>query len=217
MNSRIISILRKIKLAIFSDNYWKDEWDEEVKEKGLQMAQLDCVRCPASYERMQINIQKYLDLNTDDVFLDLGCGPGHILKKVIPFVSKAVGIDLSPQMIELAKQYLGNEKNIELYVGSMTQIPMQDDYFTKILCCSSIHYLSSKEMMSVKTEFNRILKKNGVIIITEVPQKGYHHKYIGFNSKKYYPNELIGLFDSLFHAEILFEDDKIFDLKLIKK
>jgi ubiquinone/menaquinone biosynthesis C-methylase UbiE len=49
-----------------------------------------------------------------DRILDCGCGTGIFLEKVAGGVQFAVGVDLSPKMLERAKLRLGQISNVEL-------------------------------------------------------------------------------------------------------
>ena len=62
--------------------------------------------------------------------LDLGCGTGNFLKKLEKHFKKTVGIDISKDMIEVAKS---NCKKTQFYVKSVTNFSL-DEKFNLITC-----------------------------------------------------------------------------------
>ena len=70
-----------------------------------------------------------LNVDTNKVILDLGCGGGHLLKDLALAVGpegKAIGIDQSEQQIHAAKDFCKGISNVELYVGSGTSLPFEN-------------------------------------------------------------------------------------------
>ena len=50
------------------------------------------------------NTSKYLNLNKNDKYLEIGFGSGMFIKKYIDGISKIAGLDHSSEMVELAKK-----------------------------------------------------------------------------------------------------------------
>lgn len=92
--------------------------------------------------------------------LDVGCGDGFItseLNKIIP----TIGLDISDIAIKKAKK---NYSNINFLKGSVTNLPFKKDQFNCIFASELIEHIQDSEAMF--NEFNRILKKNGNLIMT---------------------------------------------------
>lgn len=94
--------------------------------------------------------------------LDVGCGTGAILSQVSSGVSRC-GIDLSPQMIERAKETL--KEQAELVVGDAEALPWQDETFDTVCCTFSFHHYPKPE--KVLAEMNRVLKSGGRLILAD--------------------------------------------------
>ena len=56
--------------------------------------------------------------------LECGCGTGLILDRISQFAKRAAGIDLSPGMLERAKQ-----RGLDVREGSVTDLPFDDASF----------------------------------------------------------------------------------------
>jgi SAM-dependent methyltransferase len=68
---------------------------------------------------------------------DLGCGPGRVTAHLADLGVSALGIDLSPKMIELARQA---HPDLSFRVGSMTALPVPDSELGGILAYYSTHH-----------------------------------------------------------------------------
>jgi len=87
--------------------------------------------------------------------VDLGCGTGRFLNFA------EYGIDISSNMIAQSKQKYP-EKNIQL--GSLSQVPFENQFFKNAFCFHVIMHLDKKETASFLNEAHRILEKNGKLI-----------------------------------------------------
>ena len=79
----------------------------------------------------------------DDTVLDVACGPGIVACELAKFVSHLTGIDLTPAMIEQAKQIQNERKlnNISLKIGDMLTLPFDDSSFSLVITRYSFHHL----------------------------------------------------------------------------
>ena len=100
--------------------------------------------------------------------IDIGCGTGEILNRIANDKDKYYGLDLSSKMLEIAKKK-NNSKNITYINGDSEKIPFKDNYFDLITCVESFHHYPNPN--NVSKEFNRILKKNGYVIICDMYRK----------------------------------------------
>jgi ubiquinone/menaquinone biosynthesis C-methylase UbiE len=76
---------------------------------------------------------------TDDV-LDLGCGTGHLAQEVRVLTDgRVVGIDLSPEMIELARA--ASPEGIEFFAGAAEDLDLREA-FDAIFCNSAFQWFT---------------------------------------------------------------------------
>jgi SAM-dependent methyltransferase len=97
--------------------------------------------------------------------VDLGCGKGENLIPLAERGAKVIGIDLSPDLIQLAK------KRIEIAaaaatvrIGSAYETGFESESVDVIFCVALIHHL---EVGRVHDEMWRILKKGGFVVLSE--------------------------------------------------
>ena len=104
------------------------------------------------------------DLTTKSV-LDLGCGSGETLIPLAKRSPLVVGIDISPDLIELARQRIRSYGvDADARVGSAYETGLEDNSIDVVFCMSLIHHL---DIGMVKREMLRILKPGGYIILKE--------------------------------------------------
>lgn len=97
--------------------------------------------------------------------LDLGCGKGENLVPISQRGADVTGIDLSPDLIELARKRITvSGIKAEARVGSAYDTGLPDASVDVIFCIALIHHL---EIPRVRDEMLRILKKDGFVILSE--------------------------------------------------
>jgi 2-polyprenyl-3-methyl-5-hydroxy-6-metoxy-1,4-benzoquinol methylase len=81
------------------------------------------------------------DVNGKTV-LDLGCGAGRNLIPLIKRGARTVGIDISPDLIRLARKRLDDAQlESDLRVGSAYDTGLADESVDIVYCMSVIHHL----------------------------------------------------------------------------
>ncbi|MEV4683656.1 class I SAM-dependent methyltransferase [Streptomyces kurssanovii] len=102
---------------------------------------------------------------------DVGCGPGRVTAHLAGLGVPAFGIDLSPAMVELARQaYPG----LDFTVGSMTALAIDDDELGGILAYYSVHHTPPELLPVVFGEFHRTLAPGGRLMLAGHAGTGEH-------------------------------------------
>src|SRR5215210_4453912 len=68
----------------------------------------------------------------DDTVLDVACGPGLVVAAFAKLCRHAAGIDLTPAMIEKAREHAAalNLTNVDWHVGNVLPLPFPDSTFS---------------------------------------------------------------------------------------
>lgn len=93
---------------------------------------------------------------------DLGCGPGYVTAHLGGLGLNAFGVDLSPTMIELAREAY---PDLRFEVGSMTALDIGDEALGGVLAWYSTIHTPPEELPAVLTEFHRVLAPGGHLLL----------------------------------------------------
>jgi SAM-dependent methyltransferase len=93
---------------------------------------------------------------------DLGCGPGHITGWLAARGATAVGIDLAPGMIEIARQ---EQPTAGFRVGDLLDLPATDAEFGAVIAFYSVIHLPPGELPAALAEMYRVLRPGGLALI----------------------------------------------------
>jgi ubiquinone/menaquinone biosynthesis C-methylase UbiE len=113
-----------------------------------------------------------LAINPNDVVLDFGCGPGYYTIELAKKAKRVVAVDLSSEMLKKArnKAEKAGVKNIQFLQSNGITIQLDASSVDLILLVTVYHEVGESEI--VLKEFDRILKREGKLIIVEVIKKG---------------------------------------------
>jgi SAM-dependent methyltransferase len=93
---------------------------------------------------------------------DIGCGPGHVTAHVHALGPATFGIDLSCEMIALARQA---HPDLRFDVGSMSALDLADGVLGGILALYSVIHTQPRNLPVVFTEFQRVLAPGGHLLL----------------------------------------------------
>jgi SAM-dependent methyltransferase len=97
--------------------------------------------------------------------LDLGCGSGENLIPLVKRGANVIGMDISPELIELAHHRLSNYGlDAMLQVRSAYQTALPDESMDVVFSVALLHHL---DLRPVCAEIHRILRRGGLFILQE--------------------------------------------------
>ena len=97
----------------------------------------------------------------DSVLLDVCCGSGVVGNSFRGRVKKLVGLDITPEMVELSKQRLD-----EVHLGTVFDIPFADASFEVVCNREVMHLMPEPEKMMA--EVVRVLKPGGQFVVGQI-------------------------------------------------
>ena len=116
----------------------------------------------AIYQRKLQLTQKYLE--PDDLVLEFGCGTGSTALVHAPRVKRIDASDISPAMIEIAKQRAEQDKvsNVSFDVGELESFKIEPQSYHAVLGLNIMHLLHNPG--ETLDEVHKILKTGGVFV-----------------------------------------------------
>jgi SAM-dependent methyltransferase len=107
-------------------------------------------------------------LHGDDTVLDVACGPGIVAAAFAPAAASVVGIDLTPEMLELARERCGEEGlvNARFDLGDVTRLPYRDGEFSRVVCRYALHHVADPQ--AVVAEMARVCHDGGRVVVADM-------------------------------------------------
>ncbi len=111
-----------------------------------------------------------LGLDPADSLLDVGCGAGLITEQLYPFAGSVVGVDVNPQMLQLASGVI-----CQRVIGRAEMLPFAGQIFDKVFCHSIFQYFPDYE--AAAAAFREMQRVGRRILIMDVPDEVKREKY----------------------------------------
>lgn len=111
---------------------------------------------------------------------DVGCGPGYVTHHLHQLGVDVVGIDLSPEMIAIARR---DYPDLRFEVGTMTDLDLADDSLTGVLAFWSVIHVPDHALPTVFGQFRRVLRPGCPLLV------GFHvgdetrHTSVGYSGR----------------------------------
>lgn len=125
----------------------------------------DLVRAELFGSRLDVHLALSL-LDPSAVVGDLGCGAGHLAALLAPHVARVVAVDASEEMLAAARERIGALPNVELHLGELEQLPLDDASLDLATFSLALHYVVDPARALV--ESYRALRGGGRLAIIDM-------------------------------------------------
>jgi ubiquinone/menaquinone biosynthesis C-methylase UbiE len=179
--------------------------DEAVFAKGKD---LDWMREEVQLPRIQ-------------TLLDIGSGAGHTAIAFSDLAEQCIGIDVTPQMVDVANQFSVGQgiSNVQFQVGDVENLPFADKSFCVVTCRLAAHHFPDVEQ--AMREISRVLKPGGVFLLVDhyAPEEKALNEFINLIDQTRDPSHVREYSLTEWHAfftknELSYEEIKKWDLTL---
>ncbi|HHP7232083.1 MAG TPA: class I SAM-dependent methyltransferase, partial [Xenococcaceae cyanobacterium] len=105
-----------------------------------------------------------------NIVLDIGCGTGEFSRLLAQRFNKVIALDLSPKMIEVAKQRSQHFDNINFQVADILQWQFPSEKFDAIASIATVHHLPLESLLPI---LKAALNPGGKLIILDLIEYEY--------------------------------------------
>lgn len=111
-------------------------------------------------------LEEVLELKGDEIVLDFGCGSGRISYWIAPRVKKVIGLEITPEMIELAeKNRIAGNVEFALYDG--VNFPKFPFVFDLVLSIGVLQIMRGDGLRNTLSNLSNYLGKGGKLFSIE--------------------------------------------------
>jgi ubiquinone/menaquinone biosynthesis C-methylase UbiE len=97
--------------------------------------------------------------------LDIGCGTGAFSRRLAERSDRVVALDLSPQMIRIARERSKRYSNIEFQVADATTWEFPLERFDCVVSLTTLHHLPIEEML---LKMKGALRPGGALVVLDL-------------------------------------------------
>lgn len=102
-----------------------------------------------------------------ELFVDIGCGPGDLVHEVAKRGIRSIGVDTSPELLELARARTSDlQQQPEFRVATAASLPLDTASVDVATIIEVIEHLDEETIDRTLAEAHRILRPGGSLIVT---------------------------------------------------
>ncbi|MEM1411687.1 MAG: methyltransferase domain-containing protein [Pseudomonadota bacterium] len=133
--------------------------------------------------------------------LDAACGEGYGSALLATTAASVDGVDVAAEAVDHARARYAGVQNLEFHRSDVTGLPFPDDHFEAIVSFETLEHLEAQDAML--SEFRRVLRDDGVLLISSPDRAVYSDQYGNdneFHVRELYREELEALLARHFPA-----------------
>ncbi|MGQ0741020.1 MAG: ArsR/SmtB family transcription factor [Alphaproteobacteria bacterium] len=165
---------------------------EYFKANAPQWERLRSLHAPE--REVENAIVRLLGQEQIEIVLDAGTGTGRILELLSPHIARGVGVDVSPEMLAIARDRLARSgvRHCQVRLGDVYRLPFLEDKrdaFDAAIFHQVLHYLDDPQ--AALREAMRVLKPGGRVLIVdfaphelEFLRREHAHRRLGFSDRE---------------------------------
>ena len=165
-------------------------------------ARLFAARLRACYEVAPPRVKAYLAAEIEFVLqrtssrmavLELGCGYGRVLRRLLPRVQKLVGIDTSVSSLRMAAESVGPKESLHLVAMDAAHMGFADHTFDLTICIQNGISAFGVDQGQLLAEAVRVTRSGGVVLFSSYADAFWEERLRWFEIQA--EHELVGEID----------------------
>lgn len=164
--------IRKYDDAYFRTEYWKEDLSGKIGNGGRSYED------PEHFARFDLLVSAISKNVSFDSLLDVGCGPGLLLRSLASGTARLAGVDAAPAAIAIAERDApdgaGLAGRAQLLQAPCTALPFEDRSFDAVVCLDVLEHLIVFDISRAIDEMVRVCRQHLIISINSDNPYFYH-------------------------------------------
>jgi 2-polyprenyl-6-hydroxyphenyl methylase/3-demethylubiquinone-9 3-methyltransferase len=127
------------------------------------------------YMEAEIRFLQYR-LHPGDEVLELGCGYGRVMLELAPRVRGIMGVDLSPESLELGRKLAGDDPRMEFLEMNALNLTFPDNLFDAVLCVQNGICAFHVNPEKLVLEALRVTRRGGCAFFSSYTEAFWPHR-----------------------------------------
>jgi 2-polyprenyl-6-hydroxyphenyl methylase/3-demethylubiquinone-9 3-methyltransferase len=127
------------------------------------------------------------------VALELGCGYGRVLERILPKVRVAFGIDTSLPSLRMAMEFVGRQRSLRLACMDAIHMGFRDRVFDLTICIQNGICAFAVDQQQLLREALRVTRSGGLVLFSSYSAQFWQHRLQWFEVQS--AHHLIGEID----------------------
>jgi len=170
--------------------------------QGYYSEKLSAERLQLCYEIAPPRVKQYLDAEIEfvldkirqtDLVLELGCGYGRVLQKLVEKAKTVFGIDTSRASLFLIEKTIGKIPSLHLSVMNAVELGFSDRKFDRVICIQNGISAFKVNKRKLIEEAIRVTRSGGTILFSSYSERFWEDRLEWFRLQSEYG--LIGEID----------------------
>ena len=152
---------------------------------GYYTERLSGERLRACYDLAPARVKAYLEAEVDFVLqktsssmavVELGCGYGRVLRRLLPRVRTLVGIDTSIPSLRMAADFLERKNSLHLVAMDATHMAFRDHAFDLTICIQNGIAAFGVDQQQLFAEAVRVTRSAGVVLFSSYSDRFWEER-----------------------------------------
>ena len=183
-------------------NFLRDEATAKKQMHGYYSKKLSGERLKLCYEIAPPRVKQYLvaeiefvlgKIKPADLVLELGCGYGRVLKKLIEKANTIVGIDTSQDSLRLAQETLGGAPSCHFFAMDAVELGFSGGQFDVVICIQNGISAFKVDQRKLIKEAMRVTRSGGTVLFSSYSERFWEDRLEWFRLQS--EHALIGEID----------------------
>lgn len=143
-------------------NEHKQQIIDQFSQQAVPFSNAPSLRDQAALEQLV----QASEASAEDTVLDVACGPGLVVRAFAAVAARVTGVDLTPAMIERAREHTRGCTNVELLCTDVEQLPFEGASVDIVVSRLAFHHFP--QPAKVLAEMKRVCKPGGRVVVMDL-------------------------------------------------